>query len=78
MKVGKTTRFGRPPGRRSCPVQEKVTHKIKQLLEERLSQHEIKPHLTGSDLHQQLVKEGYKIGRTTVYKVLHNQLAHLI
>lgn len=74
VRVGKTTRFGKQSGKRSCPVQERVVFRIKQLIEEGLSLPEVKQHMSGSQLHRQLVKEGYKVGTTTVYKVLHKQL----
>jgi TniQ len=74
LRLGKTTRFSKQPGRRSCPVQEKVLSRIRQLLEERSPQPEVKQRLAGLALHRQLVEEGYKVGATTVYKVLHKQL----
>jgi hypothetical protein len=75
VKVGKTTRFGRPSGNRSCPVQEKALYRVKQLLEEWLSRPGIKQRISRLVLHRQLIKEGYKIGTTTVYKMLHKQLS---
>jgi excisionase family DNA binding protein len=74
VRVGKTTRFGKPSDNRSCPVQEKVMYRIKQLLEEWLSQPRLKRRISRLALHRQLVKEGYKVGTTTVYKMLHGQL----
>jgi hypothetical protein len=74
VRVGETTRFGRLSGNRSCPVQEKVIYRIKQLLEEWLSQPEVKQRISRLAIHRQLIKEGYKIGTTTVYKMLHKQL----
>jgi predicted DNA-binding transcriptional regulator AlpA len=73
VSVGKTTRFGKQPGRRSCPVQESVIYRVKQLLEEWVTQSKVKQPLTGLALHRQLVKEGYKIGTTTVYKMLNKE-----
>ena len=74
VRAGKTARFSKQPGRRSCPAQEKVIHRIKQLVEERPSRGGVMHRLEGLALHRQLVKEGYKIGTTTVYKILHKQL----
>lgn len=74
VRIGKTTRFGRTSGNRSCPVQEKVMHRVKQLLEEQLSYTEAKQRVSGLELHRHLIKEGYKIGTTTIYKILRKQL----
>lgn len=74
LRSGKTARFSKQPGKRSCPVQEKVIDRIKQVLKGRSSQRGVTQRLDGLALHRQLVREGFKIGTTTVYKVLHKQL----
>jgi hypothetical protein len=73
VRVGKTTRFGKPYDNRHCPVQEKVITRLQQLLEESSPCTTAKKHISGLELHRQLIEEGYKVGTTTVYKVLHKQ-----
>lgn len=69
---GMTSRFGRPPGRSNCPVQDVIGPRIEQLIKKWSCQSPDKK-TSGTRLHRQLLKEGYKVAIDTVYKYLGNK-----
>jgi hypothetical protein len=77
IREGKSSRYGQQPGSKASPVQDVIGPRIEQLIEE---WHKQIPDqcITGERLHQQLIREGYRVGRNTVYVYLrqkHRQAA---
>jgi hypothetical protein len=69
VKEGKTSRFGRPAGPQTSPVQDLIGPRIDQLIEEWRNQMP-KQRISGQRLYQQLISEGYQLGIATVYEYL--------
>jgi DNA-binding transcriptional MerR regulator len=69
IKEGKTSRFGKQRGPLKRPVQDMIGPRIERLIE-RWKKQTPHQHITGSGLHQQLVREGYQVGINSVYVYL--------
>lgn len=77
MKMGGSSRFGAPAGPKGCPVTNKVSTRIEQLIKKWRTD-DPKGRITGHRLHQQLSKEGYQVGTTTVYVYLSERQLHSV
>jgi excisionase family DNA binding protein len=69
IEMGGSSRFGSPAGPKECPVMSRVSARIEQLIK-KWGTEDPKRRITGHRLHQQLSKEGYQVGITTVYVYL--------
>lgn len=66
---GKTTRYGRPGGPRSQPIQATIAPRIEQLSREWSLGNQTQ-RISGTRIHRQLIGEGYKVSVMTVYAYL--------
>jgi len=64
LKTPEPRRVEKEP--RRCPVLEKVSPRIEELLKEWKDKQTPKQRITGTKIHERLVEEGYQVGSTTV------------
>jgi hypothetical protein len=64
---GGSSRFGKPAGPKQCPVRQKIRPRVEQLNRQTGAKLSL---LSGYQMHQQLMSEGYQVSISTVYLCL--------